>query len=758
MPKNKFGMVSYPRSDINPKDKDKDWFVQMCKGIWSDWLGINTNSFAAGAGRYNRLEYYAQGKQPVDQYKPRLNVDDKDKIQWVSIDWTPIPVLPKMIRIINSLFRKIKMIPNVTTIDPYSEYDKKDYYDNEMANINMRGLLAQAGLDPSLMNTNETDQPMNEEELNIKMDFKWKHNLTIAIEKGLKKFGIDIDWEEEREKTRESLIKKGAGGYKIYTEKDSGKVCARAVDIAQFICSSTKDPYMRDIWYAGEITYVLLSELREELGDSISEDDLENIAMRNRGKNGNPLYYENATRNSIASYDSARIPVLDLSFKNENLYLYEKRMFGNGNFVVGKTDQKKKKAGREYYEDRRGDVFKCKWVIDTDLVYYYGLENDMVKKASRYWDACLPYIMHAPNLHNMETTSIVEELVPIVDAIHLAWYKLQNVVAQARPKGIEIEIGALEDVSLQGNGETLTPVQLIDLFNKKGILVYRRVDASGNVSNYTPIRELNNGLGTEAQEYFALITNHFGLIKNFIGLNDITDGSTPDERTLNGVASLAAEATNNALHHIFNAEKSLFERMFDNAASRIYDSLTLKGSDYYADSVGKTIYEHLGNIEHKSMRELGVTVEFAPSDQQKQRLEIDANNALAVGQITLSDKYEIMSIDNMKMAQQILAYRIKKNMDAAHNREMEKIQVTTDQQKQSVLIAEEEKRKTLEMEIQLKSALLQQEYQLKMQLETMKLEAMGYNKSDELTKKKEIQDGINQSQMNIAMQKQTQKQ
>mgnify|MGYP003329552649 FL=1 len=400
---------------------------------------------------------------------------------------------------------------------------------------------------------------------------------------------------------------------------------------------------------------------------------------------------------------------------------------------------------------------KVKWLIDTDLAYEYGLENDMVKKASRYWDAAIPYIMHAPNLHQMETTSIVEELVPLVDAIHLAWYKLQNVIAQARPKGIEIEIGALEDVSLQGNGETLTPLQLIDLFNKKGILVYRRLDAAGNVSNYSPIRELNNGLGSEAQEYFALINNNFNLIKSFIGLNDLTDGSTPDERTLNGVASLAAEATNNALHHIFNAEKNLFERLFDNAATRIYDSITFKKSKYYADSFGQTVYQYITKMEHKPLRELGVKVEFAANEGQKQKLEADANQAIAAGQITLADKYEIINVENLKLAQQILAYRIKKNTEEAHNRDMQKIQATTEQQKQSVMVAEDERRKTLQLELQTKMALLQEEYKLKMQLKMMELDAMGYNKGEELDKKKDIQGVVNEGQLKVAVEKQKQK-
>jgi hypothetical protein len=747
-------MSTFPRSDINPKNKDQQWFVQMAKAIWNDWQTIASKSFAAGAGRYNRIEYYAQGKQPADQYKPRVGVDDKDSVQWASIDWTPIPVLPKMIRIINSLFRKIRMIPDVSTVDPYSDMDKEDYYASEMANIKMRQILEVAEIDPSLMDSDDPEQPKNEEELRIKMDFKWKHNLTIAIEKGLDKFSMDIDFDEEREKVRESIIKKGAGGYKVSTEDSSGRVQARAVDLSAFICSATKDPYMRDIWYGGEITFVLISELRNQLGDQITEDQLEELAMKFRNQHGNPLYYQ-SDNTAAYSYDSARIPVLDLSFKNENVYLYEHRKLDNGNFVIGKADKRKQNYGgkRTYYEDRRGDVFKCKWVLDSAYVYGYGLENDMVKKASRYWDAALPYLMCAPNLHNMETSSIAEELIPIVDSIHIAWYKLQNVVAQARPKGIEIEIGALEDVPLADNGENLTPIQLLDLFNKRGIVVYRRVDDSGAVSNYSPIKELNNGLGTEAQEYFLHIERLFNMLKGMIGLNDLTDGSTPDERTLNGVASLAAEATNNALHHVFNAEKNLFERLFDNAACRIYDSIAFKNSSYYSDAFGKTIYESIKKLKKKNFREMGVKVLFAPNAQEKEKLEADANAAVAAGQITLADKYEIVNIDNVKLAQQILAYRIKKNLEEAHRREMEKIQATSQQQVQSAQMAEDEKRKTIQLEKQLELQLMEREYQLKAELAIATADAAGFNKDTEMQKKQEIQESINQTTRDVSKEK-----
>jgi glycogen debranching enzyme len=150
-----------------------------------------------------------------------------------------------------------------------------------------------------------------------------------------------------------------------------------------------------------------------------------------------------------------------------------------------------------------------------------------------------------------------------------------------------------------------------------------------------------------------------------------------------------------------------------------------------------------------------VKVVFAPNDNEKAKLEQDANQAIANGQITLADKYEILNIQNIKLAQQILAYRIKLNTEAAHAREMEKIQATTEQQVKSAQMAEEEKRKTIQLEMQGKAELLKLEYALKKDLEIAKLDTMGYNKDTEMDKKKDIQTIATEGQMAIAREKQT---
>lgn len=734
-------MKEYPTGhDINPQDKTAPWYLGQVKNIWANWQNTSSRSFAGGIGRYNRFKYYSIGKQPIDQYKPQLGIDDKNNHTWMAIDMTPIPIIPKLIRIINSLFRKVEMTPDVEAIDAYSEEDKEAYYAKEEANIQMRKILGGIGMSDEILNNGDKDQPKTEEELEIHRQFTYKHSLAMKVEQALSKVFLDNSMETEREKARESLITYGAGGYRISTD-DDGRVCYRSVDISAFISSYTNDPYMADLWYAGEITFVLISELRSKL-PHIREQDLEELARKFSRQNGNPIKFGNTTAGAY-SYDNARIPVLDLTFKTWNTVAHEKRTLKNGNFVLGKTDKYKANTEkRTYYEDESVDVCTVKWILESDIVYDNEYESDMVKKASRYWDTTLPYIMAAPLLFKMETTSIVEEVIPFVDAVHIAWYKLQNVIAQARPKGVQIEIGALEDVSLSGNSETMTPLQLIDLYSQKGIVVFRRLAADGTPSNYQPISELKNGIGTEAQEYFDVMEREIGLIKGAVGLNDFMDGSTPDPKSLNGVANMAAEATNNALHHIFNAERNLMERLCDNAATRIYDSITFRRSTYYDASLGKTALEKTIGVLRRGLREMGVKIRLGPTQREKDQLNLDVSNAVAAGQITIADKFAVLDIQNIKQAQMVLAYRIKVNQDQAHQRELEKIKITTDQQKTSGIAVEEERRKTMNEEIEKKGALIDKEYQWKEKLLRLQLgydsalQAEGHEGTKEITQMK----------------------
>jgi hypothetical protein len=737
--------------DANPIKKGNAWYLQMAKHIWANWQHTASRSFAGGIGRYNRMEYYARGKQPIDQYKPMLGIDDKENHTWMAIDMSPLPVAPKLLRIIHSLFRKIDMSPDVQAIDAYSVEDKNEYYEKEFASIQMRKILAAQGISDNVLNTDDPSQPKTEEELEIHKQFTYKHRLAMKVEEALDKVYLDNGYEEEREKTREHLINKGAGGYRIWTD-EKGKVCYRSVDPSAFGSSYTLDPYMADLWYAFEVTFVLISELREKL-PNVSEKELQELAAKFSRQHGNPIKFGNTSSGSY-SYDGARIPVLDLVFKAASKVPHEKRVLKNGNFVLGKTNKVKSNTEKKtYYEDESMDVHTLKWVMESDLVYDFKLESDQVKKASRYWDATLPFIMTAPSIFKMETYSLMEEIIPYIDAFHIAWYKMQNVIAQARPQGIQIEIGALEDVSLSGNGETLTPMQLMDLYAQKGIVIYRKIAADGTATNYSPVSELKGGLGEEADHWLNIMEREMNMIKSAIGLNDFTDGSTPDPKSLNGVGNMAAEATNNSLHHIFAAERNLLERLSDNAACRVYDSVVFKKSSYYDLALSKsTIASTIGKMKNY-LREMGVTLRMAPNSAEKTQLNNDIAQAVANQQITIADKYAIMDIKNLKQAEMVLAYRIKVNAEEAQKREMAKIKATTDQQQQSAVVAEQEKRKTVQFETQQQLMIDNNKYDREERLKTLEYGLKSGIQSEAHDGKREITEMTNDSQQQIASQR-----
>ena len=140
----------------------------------------------------------------------------------------------------------------------------------------------------------------------------------------------------------------------------------------------------------------------------------------------------------------------------------------------------------------------------------------------------------------MKPLGIMEQLVPIADQIQISWYRLQNTINQARPKGIMIELGALEDIPLGSGGQQMKPMDVIDLFNKTGTLVYRKNDIGGKATNYKPIEELENGLGRDAMTYYQVIQNNIEMIRQITGLNEFTDGSTPDARSLTTTAKLSS--------------------------------------------------------------------------------------------------------------------------------------------------------------------------------------------------------------------------
>lgn len=723
----------FPSHDINPKQKDRKWMLSMLQAIWTQFQNQSIKSFNKGVMRYNLNRLYAAGKQPTDIYKPMFELSEDDNTSFMNLDYSPPPIIPKLKRIILNKFAKLtdNFTVNVSAIDKDSLDDQVQKETELFAAIQVKKILEELQMD-HLSKKNPMD-PEDEEELQMQMDFGYKHDAAVQIEKD-----VDTVFNEQRLKDKLQVLRDygfdtGIWALKAFTENATGKVGFRVVDPNNIIVSPTVDPKFGDIWYCGEYILMTIDNVRREAAKEMAkgeftEDDLKEVARKNAGQNFNPTFY-GATQHGVAAYDYAKIPVLDIEFLSKNKQFYESRMDEKtGNIIQGSATYNPNKKNRIDAEEDKVVVYRAKWIIGTDIIFNYGYKSDIYRRPSSYWDTRLSYIITAPEMRVLETMPFIENMIPVVDQITLAWYKLQNVIARARPKGIAIEIGALEDISL-GDGAlgNMRPINILNMFNQTGSLVYRRLNLEGAATNYKPIEELDNGLGQEAAQYFSVITNYIQLLNSMIGFNELTDGSTPDPKTLNGVAAMAQENTNNAVHHLLLAERYCIERLADEVAVRVYNSKMYKKNSPYRVAAGDQGLVPLGT-DGSIDREFSIAIDWENNQLDKQKVEARVQQSMANKEITLSDAIAIENIRNTKQAELLLAYRIKKNQERQMEINQQNVMANSQASAQAAKAAEEEKRKTMAADYMMQeaiknrdaertAALLQLEYGLKGMIE-----------------------------------------
>lgn len=652
---------------------------------------------------------------------------------WLNVDWSVIPIVPKFRRIALGRLNKVDYNIVATPIDPLANEETDAYFAGMKAKLLIRDQIKK--VDPALLESPSLQLTPNEakdmEELEMQMNYTFKHQMAIEAEQGIKLVLEQNSVEKMREKIREDFFDFGVGGYKEFIDSN-GAIKIRTVNPRNIIINHCKNKDFSDAEYIGEIIEMSIADLKQQAGNQFSEEEYEKIAQNHIGLFGNPKDWPTSYSIYNKGYDKFKIRVLDIEFFSVNELVFEQRIDRRGNKIFAKAkyedrNKRKEKFDRVAYKV----VYKGKWIVNTDFIYNYGLQTDMKRAKSSLMDTELSYHLYAPEFWDMRAYGMMEQLIPIADAIQIAWYRLQNVINQARPKGIMIEMGALEEIPLGKGGKQLTPMKVLDLYNKTGTLVYRKSDAQGRATNYKPIEELENGLGRDVMSYWQIIQNNIQLLRDITGLNELTDGSTPDPRTLTTVAKLAYEGTNNALTHIVQGEKKLLESLANAVVLRLQD-VVLKGEvKGYLRSLGSNTLNFIRINPNIHLHEYGIILEDKPTDDQRAMLMQQVQASQINGLLDIEDAIIIQNTDNLKVAQQLLAYKVKKRREEEEAKAMRMQEMNAQVQQQSAMVAEQAKQQTIQVEGQIKSQIIQVEkefdakllelkYQYELQLEQMR--------------------------------------
>lgn len=733
----------YPPHDIDPKLKDAKWGMQYAKAAWSDWnYTIPRTCFYNAADKYEELRLYAHGKQPINKYKKLLAVDQQTDNTWLVVDWSVRPIIPKFRDI--AISRLVQQEYNIvaTPIDPQAKGELDSYYADTKAKIAMRKLMEQQN--PELANhpmlQPQPGEPMDFEELEMRVEFGEQFNRSKDAEQAIQLMFYENDAKIMRRRWFESFFDCGPAGYKAWLDKDGRPRC-REVNPEAVITNYCRFPDFRDLIHAGEVIDVSLIDLavlRDDNGNPVfTKEQIDEMKNNVAGKWSNPAMVGRST-NYFKSYDKNTVKVLDLQFYSYNELNFERNINRRGNLMFNEVEWDRRNYKKDKYLRKKIKVvYEVKWIIGTDYVYDFRLKKDMKRSVQpeKMSNTTLDYKFFAPNFYEMRTLSMMERLVPLADEYQMCVYRIQNFINRMVPNGWWVDLDALENVALNKGGENMKPVDLLQMFFETGVLVGRSKDIMGNNVNYKPIIPIDSNAYDQLKALYEHLQITITQMQSIIGLNELTDGSTPNPKTLNGVASIAVESTNNSLFPLQFGERYLLESLANDMLLLMQQSLKLGNIEGYAKALNSNTLQFIQVSDTLRMRDYGIMLDERPNDDQKQLLLMAIQQDQASGLLDSADALYILNVYNVKQAQQMLAYKARKNKEAQQQAEMAKIQENNQGAQQAAMVAEQAKQQTLQLEWELKMQYMEREKQLEGMLLQMELQMkLGMNTENNETK------------------------
>jgi hypothetical protein len=483
------------------------------------------------------------------------------------------------------------------------------------------------------------------------------------------------------------------------------------VNVEAVVTSQSRYADFHDLEHAGEIADVSLVHLATVMDKDgnrkFTDEDLDSLKDNVAGKWANASLIGRST-NYFKGFDKWKVKVLELEFFSWNDYYYNMWVNGKGNLEFEwKTAPQSAQGKRKYKGKRIKVVYRVKWIIGTDYVYDFELAEDMKRSndPKKKAETKLGYTFYAPNFYEMRTLSMMERLIPLADEYQMLCMRIQNMQARSIPDGFWIDLDALESAALSKGGKVLTTMQLLQMFYDTGILAGRTHDLMNNNVNFKPVLPLMNDNSDKQLKMAQGLVSIIQQMEGLIGFNDATAGSTINPKTLNGAVQQMDQTTNNALFPLQFAEKFLFEHLANDMLIRMQQAVKKGGVSGYAPALGSNTLKFMEISPAIGAREYGILLEEKTTDDQKQiliqQMGVDQQN----GFIDSSDVLYIMNTYNVKQAQEMLAYKVKKNKQAM---EASKQQSEQGQQQSQMAIQQQAS--------QLRIQELDHEYTLKMKL------------------------------------------
>mgnify|MGYP001389693911 FL=1 len=715
--------------------KSNSYGLQYAKAIESQWGKITSATSLYGKRNvvFERSRDYANGTQDTNIYKKllrSLSPNDGDGTL-LNLDYTPVPILPKFVRVVANKILSRNPYPNLEAVDPLSSSEKNNKKRRVEIQVEAKKQLQQLKENTGMVIGDDPDKlPDTLEEAEILLGTNVKTDAEIAAQIGT---NMTLSWNSFNDnvfrRCVNDLVALGMSVVKRSNDPNEG-IKTEYVDPSTFIHSYTEDPGFNDMMYAGHVKTMSIMELKRLAGHELDEEVFEKIAKEAKNKDGNdPNAYSRKSYNKRAmrqeyGYDEYMVDVLDFEFISVDCIYFEEKenRFGNTNFFMKGFDYEEKQGSvfdRKPHKMEISTVYGGSYIMGgSDILFNYGMVKNIPKNIHDLSKCRLSYSVVATNMRNMMPKSMVDSCTGFADMLQLTHLKIQQSIAKAKPDGLIIDIEGLENVQL-GKGGELQPLDLHDIYEQTGVFYYRSKNPEGGFQN-PPVREIGNSI-RNINELIGLYNHYLRMIRDTTGINEMMDASTPKGDTLVGVQQNAIAAGNNAIYDITNASMILYKKVCEDIVKCIQilpmESVLYKS---YENAIGKENMSVLSSFSDLPMYNFGVQVVKEMEDQDRVYLEQNIQMSIQQKELDIEDAIAIRNMKDVNQAERLLVVRRKKRMAKQQEMAMQNSQMQAQSAQQAAQAASQAKMQEMQMEAQIEAQQLQLKSQLEAQLEQVR--------------------------------------
>lgn len=728
--------VSFPDPLAPQKIKEKkEYGLQYAKAIFAQWGSSDQDNSLMRKRRkvFERNRKYANGTQDTSIYRQLLTSLDPSNADgsFLNMDFTPVPILPKFVRIVVNKILSSNPYPNLEAVDPLSSTEKDiERKKVEMAVANkekLQQMKADTGVD--VAGIEEIPDTLEEAEIFIGNNIKSSSEIAAQIATNM-----TLKWNDFSDATYRRCVGDLAILGMAVTKRDndpSHGIDVNYVDPLDFIHSFTTDPNFGDLVYAGHVKRIPIQELKRIAGDQFTEEGYAKIAEKAAKKYGydttslGQSSYDDNLKRYRFGYDEYMVEVMDFEFISVDCMYFEEKesKYGNKGFYY-KGDSYKGPSNSVYKRDvtkmENATVYGGSYIMGCEMLFNYGMKTNIPKNVHDLTRTNLSYSVVSTNMEEMMPKSMVDSCIGFADQLQLTHLKIQQAIAKAKPDGIIIDVEGLENVQL-GKGGELQPLELHDIYEQTGVFYYRSKNPEGGFQN-PPIREIGNSI-RNINEFIALYNHYLRMIRDATGINEAMDGTTPKGEQLVGVRQQAIAAGNNAIYDITNSSMVLFKKVCSDIVKCLQviprESILYRA---YANAIGSENIGVLNTFSDLSMYNFGVHVVKEMEDVEKQYLEQNIQISLSQKELDIEDAIAIRQLKDINQAERLLVVRRKKRIAANQKIAQQNIQMQTQAQSQASQVASQSKMQEMQAKAQIDAQMEQMKAQLESQMESLKHE------------------------------------